>query len=67
MKRLLTALLFTALFVSACGGASNAIDVTLNEFSFTPSEFTIPSGQKVTITARNEGAVIHEFAIMKLG
>lgn len=62
--------LFVMIFVlSACGGsgASTTIDVTFAEFTFTPAEFTIPAGQEITINTTNNGAVIHEFVIMKLG
>ena len=62
--------MFVMMFVlSACGGAgaSTTIDVTFAEFTFTPAEFTIPAGQEITINTVNNGAVIHEFVIMKLG
>jgi len=61
---------FVMMFVlTACGGsgASTTIDVTFAEFTFTPAEFTIPAGQEITINTVNEGAVLHEFVIMKLG
>jgi uncharacterized cupredoxin-like copper-binding protein len=70
MKKSLFVLLFVMVFVlSACGGggASNTIDVTFAEFTFTPDVFSIPAGQEITINAKNNGAVIHEFVIMKLG
>ncbi len=64
-------ILFITMFtLTACGddgGASTTIDVVFTEFSFTPTEFVIPAGQEITITGVNEGAVIHEFVIMKLG
>jgi len=70
MKKSLFFLLFVTVFVlSACGGggASTTINVALAEFTFTPSEFTIPAGQEITINATNNGAVVHEFVIMKFG
>lgn len=72
MKKLmltLSVLFALALTLSACGSASpsTTINVTLTEFSFTPAEFSIPAGQEITINATNNGAVIHEFVIMKLG
>jgi uncharacterized cupredoxin-like copper-binding protein len=70
MKKLLFVLLFVTAFVlSACagGGASATINVAFAEFTFTPSEFTIPAGQEITINATNNGAVVHEFVIMKFG
>jgi len=60
-----------ALVLSACGGgaggASTDIKVTLTDFHFTPDNFTVPAGKEITITAKNEGAVEHEFVIFKLG
>lgn len=69
MKKILFTLLM--MFVlTACGGGSGPstkINVILTEFSFSPAEFKVPAGQEITITGRNEGAVTHEFAIMKFG
>jgi uncharacterized cupredoxin-like copper-binding protein len=70
MKRnlfILVALL--SLTLSACGaaGPSSTINVTMTDFQFTPKEFTIPAGQEITVDVVNNGAVIHEFVIMKSG
>ncbi|MCE9646468.1 MAG: cupredoxin domain-containing protein [Chloroflexi bacterium] len=70
MKRVGFIVFLAGLFVlSACGsaGPSTTINVTLAEFTFTPSGFTIPAGQQITVNATNNGAVVHEFVIMKLG
>ncbi|GAB4458208.1 MAG: cupredoxin domain-containing protein [Anaerolineales bacterium] len=58
-----------ALILSACGGggASTTINVTMTDFHFEPSEFTVPAGQEITLNATNNGAVEHEFVIFKLG
>ena len=55
--------------VTACGGnrPSTNLKVDMVEFIFTPAEFVIPAGQEITITAVNNGAVIHEFVIMNFG
>lgn len=71
MKRILivAALLFSLILVS-CGGAGEAstkIDVTMTDFQFQPSQFTVPAGQEITFTSSNNGAVVHNFVIMKLG
>ncbi|MBI2758203.1 MAG: cupredoxin domain-containing protein [Chloroflexi bacterium] len=58
------------LVLAACGGAgtvSNTINVTMTDFQFSPNTFTVPAGQTVTLNAANNGAVIHNFVIMKLG
>ena len=70
MKRLLliTAVLLSLMLVSCGGsGASTKIDVTMTDFQFQPNQFTVPAGQEITINATNNGAVVHNFVIMKLG
>jgi uncharacterized cupredoxin-like copper-binding protein len=71
MKNILfvVVLLCLSFVLSACGGggASTNIDVTFTDFHFIPDSFTIPAGQMITINAKNNGAVVHEFVIMKLG
>ena len=58
-----------SLILTACGssGPSTTIDLTMTDFHFEPSEFTIPAGQTITVNATNNGAVEHEFVIFKLG
>ena len=57
------------LLSTACsaGGPSTNIRVDMVEFTFTPSEFTVPAGKEISLTASNNGAVEHEFSIFKLG
>ena len=69
-KKTLTLFLGLAFCLAACGGgkgASPVINVELTEFHFTPDTFTIPAGQPITFNGTSNGAVIHEFVIMKLG
>jgi uncharacterized cupredoxin-like copper-binding protein len=58
--------LLTSALASACSGGPS-IDVTLTDFAFTPNTFTVPAGAQVTLHAKNNGTVEHEFAIMKKG
>jgi plastocyanin len=71
MKRMfLIMTVLLSLLMAACGGASGpstAIDVTMTDFQFQPSQFTVPAGQEITFTSSNNGAVVHNFVIMKLG
>ena len=72
MKRtlIIMAVLFSLTLVScggAGGGASTKINVTMTDFQFQPSQFTVPAGQEITFTASNDGAVVHNFVVMKLG
>lgn len=58
------------LALTACGGVgtvSTTINVTLTDFQFSPNTFTIPAGQEITLNVTNNGAVIHNFVIMKFG
>lgn len=57
-----------ALVLAGVGGSSFAqeaeplrIDVTLDEFSFSPEPLRIPAGRPVTLVIRNVGKVAHEF------
>ena len=71
MKRILFVVVLSAsLVLSACGGGSapsSTINVTMTDFQFTPNSFTVPAGQTITINANNNGAVVHNFVVMKLG
>src|SRR5512138_182962 len=72
MKKLFSILMLTiSLILSACGGSSakpsTKIDVTMTDFQFSPNQFTVPAGQEITLNAANNGAVVHNFVIMKKG
>lgn len=71
MKRMfLIMTVLLSLTMAACGGASGpstTIDVTMTDFQFQPSQFTVPAGQEITFKSSNNGAVVHNFVIMKLG
>jgi len=68
-KILFLLVILLSLTLASCGGSapSTSIDVTLTDFSFTPNQFTIPAGQEITLKVLNNGAVVHNFIIMKLG
>lgn len=72
MKKLFSILMLTiSLILSACGGSpakpSTKLDVTMTDFQFSPNQFTVPAGQEITLDAANNGAVVHNFVIMKKG
>ena len=69
MKKLALVVLMAfglALTLAACSGGPS-INVTLTDFAYSPTTFTVPAGAQVTLHARNNGTVEHEFAIMKKG
>jgi uncharacterized cupredoxin-like copper-binding protein len=37
----------------------------MTDFQFQPSQFTVPAGQEIAFKATNNGAVVHNFVIMK--
>jgi uncharacterized cupredoxin-like copper-binding protein len=70
MKKLFSILMLTiTLILSACGGSSSKpstkLNVTMTDFQFSPNQFTVPAGQEITLDAANNGAVVHNFVIMK--
>jgi plastocyanin len=70
MKRtLIIAAVMLSLMLASCGGggASTKIDVTMTDFQFQPNQFTVPAGQEITFNSVNNGAVVHNFVIMKKG
>ena len=70
MKRNLIAVaVLLSLTLVSCGGGgpSTKIDVTLTDFQFQPSQYTVPAGQEITLNSANNGAVVHNFVIMELG
>jgi plastocyanin len=71
MKRtFILAAMLLSLLLASCGGGggvSNKINVTMTDFQFQPNQFTVPAGQEISFTSANNGAVVHNFVIMKLG
>lgn len=70
MKRtLIVAAVFLSLVLTSCGssGPTTTINVTMTDFQFLPNQFTVPAGQEITFNATNNGAVVHNFVVMKLG
>ena len=70
MKRtLIIAAVLLSLILVSCGGggASTKINVTMTDFQFQPNQFTVPAGQEIAFNSVNNGAVVHNFVIMKKG
>jgi len=70
-KFLLCAFLALALSLTltACGGQSNhvTLNVTATDSGYDSKTYTVPAGAEVTLNLANNGAVQHEFAVLKLG
>jgi uncharacterized cupredoxin-like copper-binding protein len=70
-KLLIVGTIITSLLLASCGGNSSKpstkIDVTMTDFQFQPNAFTVPAGQEITLSAKNNGGVVHSFVIMNKG
>lgn len=69
-KSLRIGVVLLSIILTACGGSNSPttnLNVTLTDFMFSPTQFTVPAGQEITLDANNSGAVIHNFIIMNLG
>lgn len=69
-KILVSAAVLFSLMLASCGGAggpTTELNVAMTDFQFQPNQYTVPAGQEITLNARNNGAVVHNFVIMKLG
>ena len=65
--RSLLFLLTLVLQLTACNNSPTTINVTLSDYRYTPSTFTVPAGKEITLNLMNEGFVSHMFIIFKLG
>jgi len=62
--------LAVALTSAACSGgdeASTELTATVREFQFTPSTWTVPAGEQITIAVTNQGTVTHEWVLLQEG
>ena len=68
-KKIIILGVLITLLLASCGGGgpSTTLNVTLTDFAFVPNTFTVPTGQEITLNITNNGAVVHNFVIMKLG
>ena len=54
--------------LSGCGGgAATEIDATMTDFAFDPATWEIAAGQDITINLQNDGAVEHEWVLLRPG
>ena len=44
-------------------GGDVAVEIVLEEFGFDPDPVTLPAGETVVLTLRNDGAITHEFML----
>lgn len=56
--------------LAACDSSATpatSLSVTMTDFSFTPSQFSVPAGQEITLELTNQGHMRHNFVIFNLG
>ncbi len=55
--------------LSACGNnsATTNLDVVMTDHAYFPNTYLVPAGKEITLSLQNNGAVTHEFIIMKYG
>ena len=65
----LSVLLILSIVLTACGGggAATKLNVTMTDFKYDPVENTVAAGKEITLNLKNDGAVLHEYVIMKHG
>ena len=70
MKKILTGTIFVlmlSLILTACGPKTTTLNVTTTDKGYDSQTYTVPAGTKVTVNMTNNGALEHEFAVLKLG
>ena len=75
MKRSLLLIVLLVVAVSACGdddtagngGETAELSVVLEDFSFSPDEFSVPAGSTVEVAASNLGGINHSWALVAEG
>lgn len=64
---LILSIILTACGGSAAGSPSTTLKVDMSEFMFTPTNYTIPAGEEITLELKNSGNIQHDFIILKKG
>lgn len=55
------------LLTSCSSGPSTEITADMEEFEFSPVEWTVPEGEEITIELVNNGTLEHEWVILQAG
>jgi uncharacterized cupredoxin-like copper-binding protein len=46
---------------------TTSLDVAMTDFAYTPNAYLVPASKQITLNLQNNGAVTHQFIIMKYG
>lgn len=56
------------LLLSACSsGPSTEISASMEDFQFSPTEWTVAAGEEIAVELTNDGSVEHEWVILQSG
>jgi uncharacterized cupredoxin-like copper-binding protein len=69
MKKNLTVtilVLALSLILAACGPQKTTLNVTATDTGYDSPTYTVPAGGEVIVNLTNNGAIEHEFAVLKL-
>ena len=70
MKRTLEfAFVIFSFVLTACGsnGPTTNLKVNMTDFMYNPADYSVPAGETIRLELINNGAVEHNFVIMKFG
>jgi plastocyanin len=66
-KNFVISMLMLTLTLSACGAKKTTLNVTATDTGYDSKTYTVSAGTEVTLNLTNNGAIEHEYAILKLG
>lgn len=66
-KSTLLTIALAGLALSACGPKTAELSMTLTDFSFDPTEASLPAGAEVTLTLTNNSSIPHNWVLMEHG
>jgi len=68
-KTILIFVVLWSLLLTSCGRnqPTTVIQVNMTDFAYSPNQFVVPAGREITLDIVNNGAVVHNFIVMKAG
>lgn len=58
-----------SILLTGCGHTqpTTAIHLNMTDFAYSPNQFVVPAGREISLDIANNGAVLHNFILMKAG
>ena len=68
-KAVLILVILSSILLTSCGRSqpTTIIRVNMTDFAYNPNDFVVPAGREITLDIVNNGAVVHNFIVMKAG